>query len=140
MGYVDSDEDGGLNSDEALGESDEGGGEWMADFSEEEDEAPEDQSKLAKLQAIISSLPSTMKSSGRATGDDSNEGTAPNEYNLTIPSTFDKLAMEDLLHTVTNPKLRRSLKPIADNAPPKSSKSGEREKLSAPLAKRQQDK
>jgi len=39
MGYVDSDEDSGLNSDEALGESDEGDGESMADYSEEEDKS-----------------------------------------------------------------------------------------------------
>jgi len=68
------------------------------------------------------------------------EGKAPNEYNLTIPSTSDKLTVEDLMHTVTNPKLKQSLNLIADNPPPKSSKSGVQGKLSAPLAKRQQDK
>jgi len=140
MGYVDSDEDGGQNSDGVLGETSKGGGESMADFSEEEDETPEDWSKLEMPQAIISSLPSAMGSSRGAAGDGSDEGKAQREYNLTIPSTFDKLTMEDLLHTITNPKVRQSLKPIADNAPPKSSKSGEQGKLSAPLAMRQQDK
>jgi len=139
----DEEEDGEL-SDSSMGSEsesgDEGDEESMVDFSEEEDETPEDPSKLAKLQEIISSLPSTMKSSRRTPGDDPNEGKAPNEYNLTIPSTSDKLTVEDLMPTVTNPKLKQSLKLIADNAPPKSSKSGVQGKLSAPLAKRQQDK
>jgi len=53
---------------------DEGDGESMAGFFEEEDESPEDPSKLAKLQEFISSLPSTMKSSRRAPEDHLTKG------------------------------------------------------------------
>ncbi|PWW72723.1 Utp14-domain-containing protein [Tuber magnatum] len=135
--------DGELSDSSTGGESESGdgdNGESVASFSEEEDETPEDPSKLAKLQEVISSLPSTTKSSKRARGNDPNEGKTPGEYNLTIPSTSAKLTVEDLMPTVTDPKLKQSLKLVTDNAPPKSSRSGVQEKLSAPLAKRQQDK
>ena len=137
-GKGDESSDGSMGSESGSG--DEGDGESMSDFSEEEDETLEDSSKLTKLQEIISSLPSTVKSSRRARENDPNEGKAPNEYNLTIPSASDKLTVEDLMSTVADPRLKQSLKLIASNAPPKASKSGVQGKLSAPLAKRQQDK
>ncbi|RPB01097.1 Utp14-domain-containing protein [Choiromyces venosus 120613-1] len=131
-------------SDSSMGDEseseDEDDEESMTNFSEEEDETPEDPSKLAKLQEIISSLPSTTKSSKRARENDPNEGKTPNEYNLAISSTSEKLTVEDLLPSITDPKLKQSLKLIADNAPPKFGKSGVQGKLSVPLAKRQQDK
>ncbi|CUS13122.1 unnamed protein product [Tuber aestivum] len=143
---VSDDEEGkdGEISDSSMGGESESGeeddGESVASFSEEEDETPEDPSKLAKLQEIISSLPSTMKPSKRARENDPNEGRTPGEYNLTIPSTSDKLTVEDLTPTVTDPKLKQSLKLVAGNAPPKPSKSGVQGRLSVPLAKRQQDR
>ncbi|KAG0638159.1 small-subunit processome [Tuber brumale] len=139
----DRDEEGDEFSDSSMSDESESGdeddGESVADFSEE-DETPEDPSKLAKLQEIIFSLPSTTKSPKRARENDPNEGKTPNEYNLTISSTSDKLTVEDLMPTITDPKLRQSLELVAGNAPSKSSKSGVQGKLSAPLAKRQQDK
>ncbi|CAZ85657.1 unnamed protein product [Tuber melanosporum] len=128
--------DSSMNSESESGDDDDG--DLVSDFSEE-DETLEDPSKLAKLQEIICSLPST-KSPRRARENDPNEGKTPNEYNLTISSTSDKLTVEDLMPTITDPKLRQSLELVAGNPPPKSSKPGVQGKLSAPLAKRQQDK
>ncbi|KAG0643670.1 hypothetical protein HOY80DRAFT_1020073 [Tuber brumale] len=106
---------------------DEGDEESLSNFSEE-DETPEDPLKLANLQDIISSLPSTVKSPKRVHENGPNEGKTLNEYSLTISSTSHKPTMEDLMPTITNPQPRPSLELVAGNAPSKSNRVAAYEK------------
>lgn len=106
----------------------------------ESDSPPEDPAKLATLQDLISSLPTASRpTSKRVRIADPNESKTPNEYNLSLPST-QKLTVSDFLPTATDPWIKKSLKLISSDAPAKPGKSGVQGKLSAPLAKRQQDR
>lgn len=118
------------------------------DESEEEDDEDDDgppseaesddadPTKLSKLQDLIASLdadqPENRITSRTA---DVNESQNPSAFGL---SASQKLKISDLLPTVTDPALRKSLKLLASD---KSSKrSAIPGKLDAPLPKRQQDK
>ncbi|KAF8545495.1 small-subunit processome [Trichophaea hybrida] len=108
---------------------------------EEEDNMEEDELKLEALESLISELPtSNDKLAKRARINDPNEGKAPGEYNLALTSESKKLTIEDLLPSVADPALKKSLKLLADDGKNRSDKKGVPGKLSAPLAKRMQDR
>ncbi|KAF8251082.1 small-subunit processome [Wilcoxina mikolae CBS 423.85] len=110
-------------------------------FSEEEDNMEEDELKLEALESLISELPtSNDRPAKRARINDPNEGKAPGEYNLALTSESKKLTIEDLLPSVANPALKKSLKLLVDDGKNRSDKKGVPGKLSAPLAKRMQDR
>lgn len=134
-----SDDDGGSTSSASASDDDDA--DSFTNFSEEEDATPEDPTKLATLQALIASLPSsTQPAAKRVRLDDPNEGKTPNEYNLSLTSTSQKLTVNDLLPSISDSRLKRSLKILADPTPANTKQSGVQGKLSAPLAKRQQDR
>lgn len=122
-GSSESEESGDSDDEE---EEDESGD---SDFPMDEEEEEADDERLAALHSAIISLPSdaTGRKTKRQRLDDPNEGKMPSEYNL---STTEKLTLDDLMGTVTDPKLRKSLKLL----------ESEKGKLSAPLPKRQQDR
>lgn len=100
---------------------------------ESDDADPE---KLAKLQDLVASLESELGTKQKsAPFVDSHEAMQPSAFGLT---SSQKLKITDLLPTVTDPALRKSLKVLANDKPAKS--SGIPGKLEAPLPKRQQDK
>jgi len=110
-------------------------------FSEEEDNVEEDELKLEALESLISKLPtSNDRPAKRARINDPNEGKAPGEYNLALTYDSKKLTIEDLLPSVADPALKKSLKLLTDDGKKQSNKTGVPGKLSAPLAKRMQDR
>ncbi|KAH0608031.1 uncharacterized protein H6S33_002083 [Morchella sextelata] len=145
------DSDNGLDLEESMSEDgdddeeepsdgDDSDTDSFAHFSEEDD-TPEDPAKLEALQSLITALPSGSKHAAkRVRLDDPNEGKTPNEYNLSIGTASQKLTLDDLMPTITDPKLKKSLKVLSDTAPAGTKSSGVQGKLSAPLAKRQQDR
>lgn len=136
-----SDDDSGSTSSVSDGDDDDDDADSFTNFSEEEDATPEDPTKLATLHALIASLPSsTQPAAKRVRLDDPNEGKTPNEYNLSLTSTSQKLTVNDLLPSISDSRLKKSLKVLADQTPASTKQSGVQGKLSAPLAKRQQDR
>lgn len=136
-----SDDDGSTTSSGNDNDNDnESDSDSFTNFSEE-DTTPEDPTKLAALHALIASLPSSTKPAAkRVRLDDPNEGKTPNEYNLSLTSNSQKLTVNDLLPSISDSRLKRSLKVLADPSPANTKQSGVQGKLSAPLAKRQQDR
>ncbi|KAI5248232.1 Utp14-domain-containing protein [Aureobasidium subglaciale] len=106
-----------------------------ADESEDDDEE-DDATKLSKLQDLVASLnkDNPEKRIGGRT-QDAHESQEPSAYGL---SASQKLKISDLLPTVTDPALRKSLKLLT--AEKTTKRSGIPGKLDAPLPKRQQDK
>lgn len=96
-----------------------------------------DPTKLSKLQDLIASLADDPpeKRAGRNGNVDVHEAQQPSDYGLTSQQ---KLKISDLLPTVTDPALRKSLKLLSSDKP--SKRTGIPGKLDAPLPKRQQDK
>ncbi|KAF2220486.1 Utp14 protein-domain-containing protein [Elsinoe ampelina] len=85
--------------------------------------------KISKLQDLVASL--EPKQTTKSQTADVHESLAPSDYALTSKQ---KLAISDLLPTVTDPALRKSLKSLTSTKPSKGTK------LSAPLPARQQAK
>jgi U3 small nucleolar RNA-associated protein 14 len=102
----------------------------------EEDDEEDDATKLSKLQDLVASLnkDNPEKRIGGRT-QDAHESQEPSAYGL---SASQKLKISDLLPTVTDPALRKSLKLLTAERTTK--RSGIPGKLDAPLPKRQQDK
>jgi U3 small nucleolar RNA-associated protein 14 len=119
----DSDEDSGSEGDSESEESDD-------DLSVSDDGA--DKHGLSKLQDFVQAM-ETGKPTKRT--QKSQEQGKPSEYGLT---SSNKLTVADLLPSITDSRLKSSLKHI-DSAP-QTSKTGVPGKLDAPLAKRQQDR
>ncbi|KAJ6080262.1 hypothetical protein N7467_010015 [Penicillium canescens] len=119
----DSDEDSGSEGDSESEESDDG-------LSVSDDGA--DKHGLSKLQDFVQAM-ETGKPTKRT--QKSQEQGKPSEYGLT---SSNKLTVADLLPSITDSRLKNSLKHI-DSAP-QTSKTGIPGKLDAPLAKRQQDR
>ena len=112
-------------------------------LSDEEVDVEEDPLKLEALESLISGLPSSSvnRPAKRARINDPNEGKAPGEYNLALTSDSKKLTVHDLLPSVAEPALKKSLKLLADDGSTKSDKKGGVPgKLAPPLAKRMQDR
>lgn len=138
----DEDDDSMSSAVDELTNGDDSDADSFTNFSEAEDDTSEDPTKLAALQSLISSLPSSISEppAKRVRLDDPNEGKIPNEYNLSLNSASQKLTIEDLIPSITDPKLKKALKVLSDTNPAGTKKDGVQGKLSAPLAKRQQDK
>ncbi|KAJ6190769.1 hypothetical protein N7519_000790 [Penicillium mononematosum] len=121
----DSDEDSGSEGDSESDASEDG-------LSMSDDDADADPHGLSKLQDFVQSM-ETEKSTKRT--QKSQEQGKPSEFGLT---TANKLTVADLLPSITDSRLKNSLKHI--DSVVQASKSGIPGKLDAPLAKRQQDR
>lgn len=123
------------NSDNGLSAEDQ---ESTLSYSGHEDDA-RDSEKLASLQALVSTMNEQNKHTGRSRAPvDAQESTTPSEFGL---DSKRKLTIADMIPSVTDPTLRKSLKLLADNDPkPISKRGGIPKKLEAPLPKRQQDR
>lgn len=96
--------------------------------------------KLSALQKLVSSLQNqaSIHSSRRHLLHGAQETATPSEYGL-IPKQ--KLTVADLLPTISDPRLKKSLELLTDDKIKNRSKSGGiPQKLEVPLAKRQQDR
>ncbi|KAL8855103.1 MAG: hypothetical protein Q9221_000009 [Calogaya cf. arnoldii] len=106
--------------------------------SEEENDF-QDSEKLAELQSLVTAM--NEQDESQATHQrmpDANESNAPSEYGI---SSKQKLTVADLLPSVADPHLRKSLRVLAENDRKLSSKRGGiARKLDVPLPKRQQDR
>ncbi|KAL8907287.1 MAG: hypothetical protein Q9171_005929 [Xanthocarpia ochracea] len=95
--------------------------------------------KLAGLQSLITSMneqDSSQAPKQRMPG--AHESNVPSEYGI---SSKQKLTIADLLPSVTDPQLRKSLRVLAENGTkPSIKRGGIAKKLDAPLPKRQQDR
>ncbi|KAI5854000.1 Utp14 protein-domain-containing protein [Tricharina praecox] len=132
------DEVGDFGAGSSEGESDD---DSFTKFSDEEDDEEEDELALEALESAITALPSSNdRPAKRLRIQDANEGKTPGEYNLSIGSDSKKLTIHDLMSSVADPTLKKSLKLLAADDKGKSDKKGVPGKLSAPLAKRMQDK
>ncbi|CAG7923644.1 unnamed protein product [Penicillium olsonii] len=120
----DSEEDSGSEADSESDASEDG-------LSASDDEEA-DPHQLSKLQDFVQSM-ETGKSTKRT--QKSQEQAKPSEYGLT---SSNKLTVADLLPSITDSRLKNSLKHI--DSVVQSSKAGIPGKLDAPLAKRQQDR
>lgn len=104
----------------------------------EDDGDPETQHGLSKLQDFVNSMETTT---ARKTSQKANRGPesgVPTEYGLTSSR---KLTVVDLLPSVTDSRLKSSLKHLDPATSSRKSKSsGVPGKLAAPLPKRQQDR
>lgn len=107
-------------------------------YSGGEDDA-RDSAKLASLQALVSTMDEQNQNSDRSKAPiDAQESTTPSEFGL---KSRRKLTVADMIPSVTDPGLRKSLKLLADNDPkPTSKRGGIPKKLDVPLPKRQQDR
>ena len=110
--------------------------ESMLSYSGDEDDA-RNSTKLASLQALISTMNEGNGSTGRNRAPvDAQESITPSEFGL---NSKRKLTIADIIPSVTDPGLRKSLKLLADNEPkPTSKRGGIPKKLDVPLPKRQQ--
>ena len=131
-----------LHGSESDGSSENGSSaedeESMLSYSGDEDDA-RDSTKLASLQALVSSMNEQNQTPGRSKAPvDAQESITPSEFGL---NSKRKLTITDMIPSVTDPGLRKSLKLLADNDPkPTSKRGGIPKKLDVPLPKRQQDR
>ncbi|KAJ5678780.1 hypothetical protein N7462_007024 [Penicillium macrosclerotiorum] len=125
-GY-DSDQDTGSDGDSEDAPSDN-----ESELSLSDDDADVQTDGLSKLQDFVNSMETGGKKKSKQKAQ---EQGVPTEYGLTSSR---KLTVADLLPSITDSRLKSSLKHI--DATPKESKTGISGKLDAPLAKRQQDK
>ena len=112
--------------------------ESMLSYSGDEDDA-RDSAKLASLQALVSTMNEQNQHTSRSQAPvDTQESTTPSQFGL---SSKRKLTVADMIPSVTDPGLKKSLKLLADNDPQPTSKlGGIPKKLDVPLPKRQQDR
>ena len=105
------------------------------------DDEINDTAKLSALQTLVTSMGdgTNFSSSNRDRNRDAQELSTPSEFGL---DSKQKLTVADLITTVTDPKLKKSLKLLTeDNAGPSRKRSSTvPQKLDVPLAKRQQDR
>ncbi|EPS27917.1 hypothetical protein PDE_02861 [Penicillium oxalicum 114-2] len=115
------------------GDSEDNSSDDGTDLSLSDDEDAEAQeSGLSKLQDFVKSMETDRSRNPKQR---SQEQGTPTEYGLTSSR---KLTVADLLPSITDSRLKSSLKHV--DAAPQATKSGIPGKLDAPLAKRQQDK
>jgi len=107
-------------------------------YSGDEDDAG-DSAKLASLQALVATMNEQDQGSTRVIAPiNAQESTTPSEFGL---NSKRKLTVADLVPSITDPKLRKSLKMLADDDSKSASKPGRiPKKLEVPLPKRQQDR
>ena len=126
-------------SDDLATDSEVSAEESVLSYSEDEDDVV-DASKLDSLQQLISNITDQdlLHTSRHKPAPDAQENATPSEYGL---NSKQKLTIADLLPSVTDPKLKKSLKMLADSdAKPSGKRTGIPKKLDVPLAKRQQDR
>ena len=113
--------------------------EKISDLSISEDEEDfADASKLASLQNLVSTMNNHDSVSTQARVPDAQETMTPSEYGINFKR---KLTVADLVPSVTDPQLKKSLRLLAGNDSKVSNKRGGiPKKLEAPLPKRQQDR
>lgn len=102
-------------------------------------EAEDESSKLISLQAFVADLDTRDRNTSQRYDivDKSQESLAPSEYNL---STKTKLTIADLIPSITDSHLKKSLKILADGETSLSrNRNGIPKKLEVPLPRRQQD-
>ena len=110
-----------------------------SEFSALGDSDDVDPEKLSSLRQLVSNLE-------RSTVGGNKSRHQPSAYEAIPPSEFalpakNKLTIADLLPTVTDPKLRRSLKVLSNNSTkPSSKRTGIPGKLDVPLPRRQQER
>ena len=104
-----------------------------------EDEEPRDSAKLASLQNLISSMNEHAQASTRMRPPaNAQESTTPSDFGL---NSSRKLTVADMIPSITDPRLRKSLKLLANNDSKSSTtRGGVPKKLDVPLPKRQQDR
>ena len=145
-GVSDASRNSGASSEHSIDDESEGGvstkpnpeeEESVLSYSGDEDEV-ENSAKLASLQALVSTMnEQDHKSTRPKIPIDAQESTTPSEFGLNPKR---KLTVADLVSSVTDPKLRHSLKLLTDDNKKSSSKRGGiPKKLDVPLPKRQQD-
>ena len=106
----------------------------------EDDEDATFSMKLSKLQAFVSSINAQDQASSnhQKSVNYAHESITPSEFGI---NSRQKLTVTDLLPSVTDPRLKKSLKLLASNDSKTSGKrNGIPKKLDVPLAKRQQDR
>ncbi|KAI9885212.1 MAG: hypothetical protein M1823_002984 [Watsoniomyces obsoletus] len=114
--------------------------ESILSISDEEQEA-DDANRLGRLQDLIESMkpdaPESPSRGGRTV--DALEANPPSDFGITSTR---KLTVEDLLPSVTDADIKRSLRLLssAQNSGPSTKSKGIPGKLEPPLAKRQQDR
>ncbi len=127
------------NSDEDAkgGNSSAGDEESMVSFSGEEE--PGDSAKLASLQKLVFRMNEHTQESTRIRPPaDAQESTTPSDFGL---NSSRKLTVADMIPSITDPRLRKSLKLLAYNDAKSSTiRGGVPKKLDVPLPKRQQDR
>ncbi|KAL9125369.1 MAG: hypothetical protein Q9217_005416 [Psora testacea] len=105
--------------------------------SENEDDTV-DASKLATLQALIATMDNHDEASTQPRAPDAQESMTPSEFGL---NSKRKLTVADLMSSVTDPQLKKSLKLLAeDDSVSRTKRGGIPKKLDVPLPKRQQDR
>ncbi|KAL2842762.1 Utp14 protein-domain-containing protein [Aspergillus pseudoustus] len=92
---------------------------------------------LSKLQSFVDSMTTTAASKATKKTKGGQEHLNPTEFGLTATR---KLTVADLLSSVTDSRLKNSLKHVDTAVPAPKTSSGIPGKLDAPLAKRQQDR
>lgn len=112
--------------------------ESVLSFSEDEDTS-KDPSKLASLQDLVSNMNPQSSSAEQDRGPiDALQTAAPSEYGI---NPTRKLTIADIMPSVTDPQLRKSLTVLAGTDSKSSKKrNGIAQKLDVPLPKRQQDR
>ncbi|KAJ5746556.1 hypothetical protein N7520_011738 [Penicillium odoratum] len=123
----DSEEDSGSEADSESDQSDDTGLSLSDD-----DEFDGQNDGLSKLQDFVNSMETGRRTKSTQK---SQEQSKPTEYGLTSSK---KLTVADLLPSITDSRLKSSLKHV--DATPQTTSAGIPGKLDAPLAKRQQDK
>ncbi|KAI9838366.1 MAG: hypothetical protein M1819_005634 [Sarea resinae] len=131
-----ADSSNGEDGSDSSSESEEN--ESILSFSEDGDD--NDPEKLSALQSLISSMQANSEGplSKRQRTSDPHESSAPSDFGVNVSQ---KLTVADLLPSVTDARLKKSLKILSSDKDPKSSakRQGVPGKLDVPLAKRQQD-
>ena len=97
-----------------------------------------DPTKLASLQSLVFKMdPQQASTKSESTYQGAEEMRAPTEYGV---SSKRKLTVADLMPSITDPQLRKSLKMMMeDDSKPSSARTGIARKLEPPLPQRQQD-
>ncbi|KAF1813945.1 Utp14-domain-containing protein [Eremomyces bilateralis CBS 781.70] len=124
------DESAGSGDEESEGSDDASSEDEDSDAEEDEDQ---DKEKITQLHDLISSMqPQEMSKSKQSRGVDRYEHQPMSAFGITANK---KLTIDDLLPTIADPAMRKSLKSMAKDKPAK----GALGKLEAPLPKRKQD-
>ena len=106
-------------------------------FSDAEDDTT-DMTKLSAIEDLVFSMDNGGNTTDHRLLRDAQEASIPSEFGL---NPRQKLTVADLMSTVTDPRLRKSLKLLTeDDKRPNRRGKGIPQKLDVPLAKRQQDR